>query len=100
MTNKKKMHILAMTTILFWALAFPASKIAMKHYNPFSLAFLRVTIASCVLLIIGKATGIRPPKKEDLVWFLLSGACGFDLSESEPLSALYWRASGCAKIGI
>ncbi len=29
-----------------------------------------------------------------------SGAGGFDLSESEPLSALYWRASGCAKIGI
>lgn len=79
MTNKKKMHILAMTTILFWALAFPASKIAMKHYNPFSLAFLRVTIASCVLLIIGKATGMRPPKKEDLVWFLLSGACGFGI---------------------
>ena len=79
MTNKKKVHILAMTTILFWALAFPASKIAMKHYSPFSLAFLRVTIASCVLLIIGKATGIRPPKKEDLVWFLLSGACGFGI---------------------
>jgi len=79
MTNKKKMHLLAMTTILFWALAFPASKIAMNYYNPFSLAFLRVTIASIVLLIIGKMTGIRLPKKKDLVWFLLAGACGFGL---------------------
>lgn len=77
MDKKKKMHLLAMTTILFWALAFPASKIAMAYYNPFSLAFLRVTIASVVLLIIGKSIGIRPPKKKDLVWFLLSGACGF-----------------------
>lgn len=79
MSNKIKITILCILTVFGWALAFPFSKIAMHHYGPYSLGFLRVTVASAALLIMGLFKGIRPPKLRHLGLFLISGACGFGI---------------------
>lgn len=79
MNKKLKVNLLSIATIFFWALAFPFSKVAMKHFTPYALGFLRVVIASIALLIIGRFAGNRLPKKKDLVWFFLAGACGFGI---------------------
>jgi len=79
MSKKVKVNLFCVLTILFWSLAFPFSKVAMQHYSPYSLGFLRVCIASVTLLIINKLSGGGLPKKKDLGWFLLSGACGFGI---------------------
>lgn len=79
MSNKLKITILCILTVFGWALAFPFSKIALHHYSPYSLGFLRVTVASAALLIMGLFKGIRPPKIKHLGLFLISGACGFGI---------------------
>lgn len=79
MNKKLKINLLCIFTILFWSIAFPLSKVAMQHYSPFTLGFLRVCIASIALSIICRFTGGRLPKKKDLGLFLISGACGFGI---------------------
>lgn len=79
MNNKVKINLLCFTTVLGWAIAFPFSKVAMQQFSPFALGFLRVTIASLTLILIGIFTGSRLPKKKDLPIFFLAGACGFGL---------------------
>lgn len=77
--KKIKVNLLGFGTVVLWSLAFPFSKVAMQHFNPYSLGFLRVTIASVVLLIIGRLNGMKLPRKKDLLLFLFSGASGFGL---------------------
>lgn len=77
MNNKLKTNLLALGTIIIWGSTFPLSKVAMKHFSPYSLGFLRVFIAAVSLIIIGVIKGIRPPKKKDLLFIILAGACGF-----------------------
>lgn len=79
MSKKLKMNLFCVLTIFFWSIAFPFSKVAMEHFSPYSLGFLRVCIASVTLLIINKFSGGKLPKAKDIGWFLLSGACGFGL---------------------
>lgn len=77
--SRKNVLLLGFMTVVLWSIAFPMSKVAMNHYGPFSLGFLRVLVASITLLIIGKKVGIRLPKRNDIVLFILSGACGFGI---------------------
>ncbi len=77
MSNKVKINLLGLATIFCWSVSFPLSKVAMQHFSPYSLGFLRVCIASATLLIIGRVTGSRLPKKEDIIWLFLAGFCGF-----------------------
>lgn len=79
MDKKLKVNLLGLITILFWALAFPFSKLAMQYFSPFSLGFLRVCIATIVLIIIGFCNKIRKPKIKDLGLLFLSAACGFGI---------------------
>ncbi len=79
MSRKLKVNLLSLGTIFLWSLAFPFSKLAMEEYSPLPLGFLRVVIASITLLIISRSTSKKLPKKKDLVWFVLAGACGFAL---------------------
>nr|WP_314277034.1 DMT family transporter [uncultured Peptostreptococcus sp.] len=79
MNKKLKVNLLGLTTILFWSLAFPFSKLAMQYFTPFSLGFLRVCIATIVLIIIGFYNKIRKPKIKDLGLLFLSAACGFGI---------------------
>ncbi len=79
MNKKIKINLLSIGTVFFWSLAFPFSKVAMQHFSPYALGFLRVCIASVTLLIIGKFAGNRLPKFKDLGWLFLAGACGFGI---------------------
>lgn len=79
MSNKIKINILGFVAVLCWAIAFPFSKVAMTHFSPFALGFLRVSLASIALLLIGFFNGSRLPRPKDLILFFLAGACGFGL---------------------
>ena len=79
MSKKVKINLLSIGTVFFWSLAFPFSKVAMNHFSPYALGFLRVCIASVTLLIIGKFAGNRVARVKDLPWLFLAGACGFGI---------------------
>lgn len=80
MNHKVKTNLFAFGTISIWALAFPVTKIAMEHFDPGVLGFLRCAIAAVVLLVIGKLNHMRlPQKKGDILWLFLAGATGFGL---------------------
>jgi len=76
---KESFHLYAMVTIIFWSLAYVLTRIALPYFSAFSLGFLRYFIASITLLFIAIITKMNPPKREDLKWFLSTGAAGFFL---------------------
>lgn len=70
-------HPYAILTIFSWALAFPLTRLALRHFTPLPLGFLRYILASAGMAVIAAAMGLKPPKAADVKWFLLSGATGF-----------------------
>lgn len=80
MKNTTKSAILAFTTVFLWSSAFPLTKIATEYIAPNQLGLLRCTIASIILLIIGKICHIRFPQKvAHIPLFFVSGGLGFSL---------------------
>lgn len=77
MKFKDSFHPYAMITILFWALAFVFTRLALQYFSVFSLSFLRYAVASGTLIIVAVLTKMKLPRKSDIVWFLASGAIGF-----------------------
>lgn len=73
----KSYHPYAMLTIFGWALAFPLTRIALHHFEPLQLGFLRYLLASACMALIAVVMKLEPPKAADVKWFLLSGATGF-----------------------
>lgn len=71
--------MLGFFTVFLWASAFPLTKVAMAHYTPNALGFVRCAVAAIFLLIIGILNHIRKPQKKDIPWFFLSGGLGFTL---------------------
>lgn len=71
--------MLGFFTVFLWASAFPLTKVAMDHYTPNALGFVRCAVAAIFLLIIGILNHIRKPQKKDIPWFFLSGGLGFTL---------------------
>ncbi len=74
---KDSFHPYALTTILFWSLAFPITHLAMKHFSAYGLGLWRYAAASAALLPVVLIKKLRLPRLKDLGWFLLSGALGF-----------------------
>lgn len=79
MRFKDSFHPYAMTTILFWSLAYVFTRLALRYFSAFSLGFLRYLAAACALIVVAVFTGMKPPKVADIKWFALSGAAGFFL---------------------
>lgn len=80
MKDTAKSAILAFTTVFLWSSAFPLTKIATEYVDPNQLGFLRCTIASIMLLIIGKLCNIRLPQKlKHVPMFFISGGLGFSM---------------------
>ncbi|MFT8316021.1 MAG: EamA family transporter [Clostridium sp.] len=79
MSQKSKVNMLGFFTVFLWASAFPLTKVAMAHYTPNALGFVRCAVAAIFLLIIGILNHIRKPQKKDIPWFFLSGGLGFTL---------------------
>ncbi len=77
MIQKGKQTIFASITILLWGSAFPLTKMAMEHYTPNALGFIRCTIAAIFLCILCKTQNIKLPSKTEIPWFFLSGGLGF-----------------------
>ena len=80
MNNSIKSAIFALTTVFIWSSAFPLTKVATEYISPNCLGLLRCTVASVMLLIIGKVCKIRLPQKTShYCLFLISGGLGFSL---------------------
>lgn len=76
---KKNYHFYAIITIIFWALAFVFTRLALQYFDVYSLSFLRYFSASLTLIVIIFFMKINKPKKEDFLTYLFSGAIGFSI---------------------
>ncbi len=74
---KKNYHFYAIITIIFWAMAFVFTRLALQYFDVYTLSFLRYLSASLTLLVIICFMKINKPKKEDFITYLLSGCIGF-----------------------
>ncbi len=79
MKLRDSFHPYAITTIIFWSLAYVLTRLALQYFSAFSLGFLRYFAASCTLVAVAVLTKMKLPHKADLPWFLAAGAVGFFL---------------------
>lgn len=79
MKLKNSYHPYALVTILFWSVSYVLTTLALAHFSPFSLGFLRYLFASVALVAAAIILKIKVPQKQDLLWFAASGAVGFFL---------------------
>lgn len=71
--------LFASLTVLCWASAFPAIRIAVQVFPPVEIAFLRALSATLVLGVLGFAMGMGLPKLRDVPRFALLGFIGHAL---------------------
>lgn len=76
---KKSYHFYAIITIIFWALAFVFTKLALQYFDVYSLSFLRYFTASLTLIVVIFFMKTVKPKKEDFLTYLFSGVIGFSI---------------------
>lgn len=79
MKLKNSYHPYAVTTIVFWSLAYILTRLALQSFTVYALSLLRYLIASIAMLAVVLATRMKAPAPRDLLWFLAAGACGFTL---------------------
>jgi len=72
-------YLAAMTTVLFWASAFPAVKYVLDYFSAGALMLLRFGVASVVLLAVCAIKRTPLPKLRDLPLFALCGVVGITL---------------------
>jgi drug/metabolite transporter (DMT)-like permease len=66
-------------TVVSWASAFPAIRVALKAYTPAQLGFFRFTVAGLLLLGIGAMMRLRIPAPRDLLRMAALGVLGIAL---------------------
>ncbi len=76
---KDSFHPYALTTILFWSLAFPITHLAMTHFSAYGLGLWRYAAACAALLPVAIIKKLKPPRLKDWGWFFLAGLLGFSL---------------------
>jgi len=76
--KKKNINFLMVLTAFFWAGAFIAGKLSAPFIPPFTLTFLRFSVATLVLygIIKYRKESIYILKKEDIPFFLFTGLVG------------------------
>ena len=74
--NRVPASVLVATTVVLWATAFPAIRVALESTSPLALSFCRLFIAAIVLLAAGVVTKARVPARSDLPQIALCGATG------------------------
>ena len=78
MSNSVKKNVYASITVVFWALAFPLTRLVVSDMGSITVGTVRCTVAAVVLLIIGKVLHIRKPFKiSHLGLFFVEGLMGF-----------------------
>ncbi|MGV4988145.1 DMT family transporter [Streptomyces sp. NRAIS3] len=63
-------------TVMLWASAFPAIRVALAGLGPADLSFLRLAVASAVLAVVAPLMKVRRPAREDLPHIVLVAAAG------------------------
>ncbi|SRR5216683_626065 len=64
------------TTVLLWASAFPAIRVAVDGLGVWGLSFLRLAVASAALAGVSALSKVRRPQRRDLPLIALCGATG------------------------
>ena len=77
MKSKFSFHFFAIITIFGWALAYVYTRLALQHFSPGALGFLRFFIASILLIIVFLMKKMKLPKISDIPWFIASAVTGF-----------------------
>ncbi|CUX27435.1 DMT family transporter [Clostridium sp. C105KSO13] len=75
----KSFHIYALTTTIFWSLAYVLTRLNLEHFSAYSVGFLRYIFATIPLLAICAVRKVHLPQKKDIGWFIASGTTGFFL---------------------
>ncbi|MFF2920843.1 DMT family transporter [Streptomyces celluloflavus] len=63
-------------TVLLWASAFPAIRVALDGYGAGGLSFVRLAVASLALAVVAPLLKVRHPRGRDLPRIVLVGASG------------------------
>jgi drug/metabolite transporter (DMT)-like permease len=63
-------------TVVLWAVAFPAIRVALESFGALGLSFLRIAVAAVVLLAIAPWSGVRVPRRGDLAAIALCAFAG------------------------
>ncbi|MGQ4484959.1 DMT family transporter [Streptomyces sp. SAS_281] len=63
-------------TVLLWATAYPAIRVALEGYGPAQLSFLRLAVASLALAAVAPSLGVRRPARADLWRIAVAGGAG------------------------
>jgi len=75
--QKVAMHIYAIIAIHLWALGYVLTRVAVRHFTPEAVSFLRYLVAATSLLLFATAKKMRLPKLRDVPLLFLGGAIGF-----------------------
>lgn len=70
-------HPYALTTSVFWSLAYALTRVCSQYLPSFQIAFLRCLVAACTMVVVIAVKKIPLPKMKDLKWFILCGFVGF-----------------------
>ena len=68
--------VLVIVTVVLWAVAFPAIRVALETASAVSLSFWRLAGATLCLLVAARIIGRAPPSRRDLPQIALCGATG------------------------
>ncbi|NJK50633.1 DMT family transporter [Candidatus Gracilibacteria bacterium] len=74
---KSLVIVAIIATVLLWASAFPAIRVALEAYTPAEVALLRYIVASAVLIVYALIKRIPLPRWQDLPLIVLCGFIGF-----------------------
>lgn len=78
MKSNCKIHIFACLTIIIWGSAFPFTRVIGDQFSSATLACVRCLVPALLLLLMGKAFGLKKPAaKIDILWFALAGLGAF-----------------------
>lgn len=69
-------------TILIWSTTFAGLVVALKHFSPGHLLFLRWTFTAMLFAAFGVATRMRLPRRADVPIFLVAGLLGFGVYQT------------------
>ncbi len=76
MKGKNIFHLYAFTTSLMWSLAYALTRMCTPYIPSIYIGAMRVCIAAVCLIVIAFSMKLPRPKKQDIKWFILSGASG------------------------
>ncbi|MDM7324681.1 MAG: DMT family transporter [Thermus sp.] len=90
----------ALLTILFWASAFAGIRAGLEGLSPGHLVLLRFLVASAILLLYARFTGVRPPRVEDLPRLFLLGFLGITVYHTALVYGELTVSAGAASLII